>query len=101
MELKTNNHEKLSTILLIISMFSCSQNAKKVNRDILLENRDTTVLPGSDFFKYANGNWIKNNKIPAEESAWGIGNLVVDEINLKLKTICDNSIAQNAKKAAL
>ena len=98
--LKPTIMKKLSTILLIISMFSCSQNAKKVNRDILLENRDTTVLPGSDFFKYANGNWIRNNKIPAEESAWGIGNLVVDEINLKLKTICDNSIAQNAKKGS-
>lgn len=27
----------------------------------------------------------QKNDIPAEESAWGIGNLVVDEINEKLK----------------
>ncbi|MBK7465807.1 MAG: hypothetical protein IPJ43_02745 [Saprospiraceae bacterium] len=52
---------------------------------MLLEHRDTTVNPGTDFFQYANGSWINKNDIPAEESAWGIGNLVVDEINEKLK----------------
>ena len=58
---------------------------------MLLEHRDTTVNPGTDFFQYANGSWIKKNDIPAEESAWGIGNLVVDEINEKLKKICQDA----------
>jgi len=45
-------------------------------KSILLNNMDTTVDPGVDFFDYANGGWIKRNPIPASESSWGIGDLV-------------------------
>jgi putative endopeptidase len=34
-------------------------------------NMDLSVKPGDDFFEYANGNWIKNNPIPAKETRWG------------------------------
>ncbi|HMI41828.1 MAG TPA: M13 family metallopeptidase [Sphingomicrobium sp.] len=32
---------------------------------------DKTVKPGDDFFGYANGNWVKNTKIPADRSSIG------------------------------
>ncbi len=34
-------------------------------------NFDTSVRPSVDFFKYANGGWMKNNSIPADQSIWG------------------------------
>ena len=71
-------------ISFVFTFFACQTKPKTSNEDVLLEHRDTTINPGTDFFQYANGSWIKKNDIPAEESAWGIGNLVVDEINEKL-----------------
>lgn len=35
------------------------------------KNMDFSVKPGDNFFEYANGNWIKNNPIPAKETRWG------------------------------
>lgn len=32
---------------------------------------DRAVKPGDNFFKYANGNWLKNAKIPADRSSIG------------------------------
>jgi len=32
---------------------------------------DTTYKPGDDFFRYANGQWMKNNPIPDKETRWG------------------------------
>src|SRR5476651_1443021 len=37
---------------------------------------DTTVKPGDNFFLYANGKWIKDTKIPATETGWGLANIL-------------------------
>ena len=34
-----------------------------------IQNMDTTIRPGADFFTYANGNWLKNNPIPADKNS--------------------------------
>jgi putative endopeptidase len=33
---------------------------------------DTSVKPGDDFFRYANGGWLKQATIPADHSEWGV-----------------------------
>ena len=31
---------------------------------------DRTVSPGNDFYQFANGQWLKNNPVPADKSRW-------------------------------
>jgi putative endopeptidase len=38
-----------------------------------LDGIDQGVAPGDDFFKFANGTWLKNTEIPADRSNWGTG----------------------------
>lgn len=38
---------------------------------IILANMDTTVNPKVDFYNYVNGNWMKNNEIPDDQTSWG------------------------------
>ena len=38
---------------------------------IILENMDPTVNPKDNFYDYVNGNWMKTNTIPDDESRWG------------------------------
>ena len=61
---------------------------------------DTTIKPTEDFFMYANGGWIKNNAIPAEESSWGIGNLVIEENYRRLREISEKAAKENAAKGS-
>jgi putative endopeptidase len=44
-----------------------------------LDGMDKTVAPGDDFFRYANGTWLKNAEIPADRSSWGSSS-VLDEL---------------------
>ncbi len=32
---------------------------------------DRSVSPGTDFYQYANGTWVKNNPVPPDKSRWG------------------------------
>lgn len=78
---------------------ACNNKAKDyAQNDVIVKDLDTTVKPGDDFFKYANGGWLKKNPIPAAYSRWGIGNVVNEELRDRLKKI--NEDALNDKSAA-
>ncbi len=51
-----------------------------------LTSIDKTADPCTDFFKYACGNWIKNNPIPATEARWGSFNTLADTNTYRLYT---------------
>src|ERR1700710_27484 len=42
-------------------------------------NMDLSVKPGDNFFEFANGNWMKQNEIPAKETRWGSFNILHQE----------------------
>ncbi|GAA3969459.1 M13 family metallopeptidase [Mucilaginibacter dorajii] len=72
-----------------------------VPNDPVFNNLDTSVSPGTDFFKYANGGWLKRNPIPAAYSSWGIGNVVSEELRDRLKKINEDALAANASKGTI
>lgn len=81
----------------IIFFASCNLSKKDsqqatIGVDVLQSHIDSSVNPADDFFDYANGGWIKKNAIPADESSWGIGNLVIDENLKRLRTINEDAV---------
>jgi putative endopeptidase len=86
-----------SWILLSFLIFTaCHPAEKKEAPDFLAENIDTTINPASDFFAYANGGWIKNNPIPNDQSAWGIGFLVQEDIYTRLRTTNEKAAGEQS-----
>jgi putative endopeptidase len=50
---------------------------------------DKSVLPGNDFFEYANGTWDKNTQIPADKSRYGMFNVLDDLSKERTRTIIE------------
>src|SRR6266404_5619470 len=55
------------------------------------KNMDTSTKPGDDFFRYANGAWIKRTEIPPEYSRWGAFNELIERNNDALHTIAEKT----------
>ncbi len=48
---------------------------------------DKTVKPVDNFYEYANGNWLKTNEIPANQSSWGNFVIINKQTKQKLEEI--------------
>ncbi|GAB4380033.1 MAG: M13 family metallopeptidase [Calditrichia bacterium] len=85
----------LGLVVLVILGMGCSSKKGTQEKPIDPSNMDLTVRPGEDFYRFANGNWLKNNPIPAEYSRWGSFEILLEK-NLKdLRTIFEEAAAQN------
>lgn len=67
----------LLSVFTFLGVIACKNDAKNDIAEvekipgIILENMDTEVNPKDDFYNYVNGNWVRTNTIPDDESRWG------------------------------
>ena len=92
--------QKFLSLLIISSLLFACKNKSSNKPDVVAVNIDTTVNPAADFFDFANGGWIKKNPIPEEQSAWGIGNLVIEENLKRLRDISEQAATVKDKKGS-
>ena len=52
---------------------------------------DTTVLPGDNFYEFANGTWAKNTPIPPDKSNYGMFTVLDDLSRDRTKTLIEES----------
>ncbi len=64
-------------------------------------NLDRSVKPGDDFYHFANGTWLKNNPIPADQTRWGSFNTLDERNKAALHLILDECAAAVAKGAPI
>ena len=53
------------------------------------KNMDMSVRPGDDFFRYANGAWLKNTPIPGDKTRWGSFDELRDRTNKSVHTLLE------------
>ena len=48
------------------------------------KNATPAILPGDDFFAWANGQWLAQTPIPADSNSWGAGGELVEQTNERI-----------------
>jgi endothelin-converting enzyme/putative endopeptidase len=85
-------------ILFAITPFAArSQDASTTGtHGIAVANMDPSVKPGDDFYRYANGNWIKRTEIPSDRSRIGVFSTLDDLSNKRTAGLIEETIKANA-----
>lgn len=73
-----------------------SNKYSTINTDYI----DESVQASNDFFQYANGEWIKNNPVPASESRWGSFNELDKANKIKITKILDQASKDSGEKGS-
>lgn len=89
------NHITLLGCAAALALFasSCKHSAENTSFHNYLDsaNMDLSIVPGDDFFSYANGTWLKNHPIPASEVWWGDAKISEDDNFKKIKTMLEEA----------
>jgi predicted metalloendopeptidase len=63
--------------------------AAPLKSGVELTGMDTTVRPQDDYYAYANGNWLNETEIPADQVGWGSYMTLRDDSLKDVKAIVD------------
>ena len=66
---------------MLVASLAASADADPNGLGIDLEGMDKSTAPGDDFFKHANGAWLRSTQIPPDRGAYGAGVIVSDRTN--------------------
>ncbi|MGI8635008.1 MAG: M13 family peptidase, partial [Segetibacter sp.] len=73
------------------------KNEPKAIKYIDKSNMDLSVKPGDNFYLFVNGNWIKNNPVPASKTRWGSFDVLREESSKRLRTLLEESAKNTGK----
>ncbi|SKA17192.1 M13 family metallopeptidase [Sediminibacterium ginsengisoli] len=82
----------------ILVLASCKSKDDKEKVFFDKAGMDTTVNPADNFFRYANGGWIKSTTIPDDQSGWGSFYVLYQDNLKKLRNILDELAAKKDLK---
>jgi endothelin-converting enzyme/putative endopeptidase len=81
---------------LLLAMGSFAQNAATSDHGIVVANIDKSVKPGDDFFRYANGGWLKRTEIPPDRGGVGVFTALADTANKRTADLIEEFSKSNA-----
>jgi len=58
---------------------------------ISVDDLDTSIRPGDDFFSYVNGKWVEATAIPADKPSYGSGMILYEKSQVQTQAIIEKS----------
>ena len=95
----TTKHFAVATCALLflslISVYALEDVSTNDRHGIAVANMDRTILPGNDFFEYANGAWLKRTEIPPDRPWVGVFTTLGDVANKRTADLIEEVSKSN------
>ncbi|MGY3925840.1 M13 family metallopeptidase [Aeromonas simiae] len=92
----TQRYTLAATLVALALLAGCSQSSAPRHSGLLPANMDKSIKPGDDFFRYANGHWLKSSAIRPDRPADGAFYALRDKSLADVRVLVDEAIKADA-----
>jgi len=75
--------------------------ARPALKNPIADDRDDSIKPGDDFYRYANESWLRANTIPTGQSSYETRAMVVEKTRQQVRDLIQNAASAHATKGSL
>ena len=87
----------LASFLMLLALAAFAQEATAPEtHGIVVANLDRSVKPGDDFYRFANGDWVKRTEIPPDRAGVDVFTKLADLSNKRTKDLIEEIAKSNA-----
>jgi len=85
---------KRLVVIILVVVFASVSNADEINLSgPRWPGSDQQISPGSDFFHFANGGWLKDNPIPPDRNGYSNATVLTLSVAAKVRTLLEEAAA--------
>lgn len=95
------NMKKIIPIIALASMPLAGMAQDPLKSGLNMADLDMSVKPGSDFYQFACGGWMKNNPLPAAYSRFGSFDRLAQDNNKRVNTILSDLLKGSYQKGSV
>src|SRR5207344_2404982 len=78
-------------VVLVASAVFLSVGAAPVAQNVYTQDMDRSIKPGDDFYRYANGGWLKAEAIPAGQSSFDNRAILTERTGERVRSLIQDA----------
>ncbi len=86
------------TVLTLVALSIAA--APPASRNALTDEMDNSIKPGNDFYRYANGGWLKANTIPVGKASYDTRAMLAEKTSQQVRDLIQNAASAHAPKGS-
>jgi putative endopeptidase len=92
-----------TTALVTIFSFAAflSSASAPVAQNVNTQDMDRSVKPGDDFYRFANGGWLKAVAVPADQPSYGTSAMLMEKTSERVRKLIQQAASAGAPKGSV
>ena len=95
------NIKNILPFMALSLLTACGGRQAALTTGIDLANLDTTVAPGTDFYRFATGGWTDSHPLTAEYARFGSFDQLAENNKVQLRELIENTAAQQNEPGSI